>query len=97
MMQLEFPLHRRTDPQTSRDAAANVDTFKAGHEAKIFDALSNAQSGLTYREIATVARLEPVAVARRLKGMERRKLVKRRTNGEGAYEQRAGMCVWRQA
>ena len=102
MTQLEL-LYRRTDPSTSHDAAANVPAFRAGHEALIYDALCNAPHGLTYREIAAIAKLEPVAVGRRLKGMERRKLVERRIVNVATdcdpwtLETRAGMCVWRKA
>ena len=99
----QIPLFRSNDPSTSRDAAARVPAFKAGHEAKIYDALCNAPHGLTYREIAAIAKLEPVAVGRRLKGMERRRLVERRIVNVATdcdpwmLETRAGMCVWRKA
>ena len=95
-------LSRRTDPHTSHEAAAKVDTFRAGHEAKIFSALSDNPHGLTYREIADMTGMEPVAVGRRLKGMERRKLIWRAITQAadtefGDYEARNGMAVWRKA
>ena len=79
-------LARNSDPHTSIQAAERVSQFQASHEAKIFEALHNA-SGLTYREIAKVTGMEPVAVARRLKAMESRKLIFR-------YNTRDGMAVW---
>ena len=72
----QIPLFRSTDPSTSRDAAARVPEFRASHEAAIYAAICEAHPwGVTYREIAFYAGLEPVAVARRLVAMERRKLL----------------------
>jgi len=89
------PLARKTDPHTSRDAAAKVDGFKAGHEAKIYNALFECPYALTYREIAERTKLEPVAVARRLVAMERRKLITRqRHEVTGKYLARDGMALW---
>ena len=68
MNQLAFsfqPLSRRSDPQTSKDAAEHSTEFRAKHEARIFGALVDASDrGMTYREIAAATGLEPVAVAR---------------------------------
>ncbi len=88
-------LARRTDPHTSHDAAAKVDSFRASHEARIYAALYDNPDGLTYREIAAITKLEPVAVARRLRGLERRRLVYRRLDEvTGKYHTREGMAIW---
>jgi hypothetical protein len=81
------PLARATDPETSQRAADRVPGFKAKHEASIYAALR--ERALTYREIAKVTRLEPVAVGRRLADMERRRLI------EPTGEVRGGCRVWR--
>lgn len=81
-----IPLARTQDPITSHQAADRVEQFRCSHEARIYDALHNA-SGLTYREIAGITGMEPVAVARRLKAMERRSLIYR-------FNDRGGMAVW---
>ena len=96
MMQLEIPLARNTDPSTSHDAAGKASEFKACHEAKIFDALHFAgHMGATYREIAQTTGMEPVAVARRLRAMERRRLIERSALMDcSGFESRNGMCSW---
>ena len=98
---LQFqPLSRRSDPVTSRDAAEHSDTFRAKHESKIFGALVDAgDKGMTYREIAAATGLEPVAVGRRLKGMERRGVIERATLRDcdgfaSGFEARDGMAIW---
>lgn len=83
------PLARRRDPQTSHDAAERARKFVASHEARILGQLYR-RPALTYREIAECAGMEPVAVARRLKDMERKGVVVR--DGE-----RDGMTCWRAA
>lgn len=94
MTKLEIPLYRSTDISTSRDAAAKVERFRAGHEAKIYAVLSECD-GRTYREIAKEANLEPVAVARRLVAMERRELITRSLHEvTGEYRQRDGCALW---
>lgn len=99
MTQLDIPfpaLARRTDPATSHCAAHNAQAFKAKHEARIFGALHDAApGGLTYREIAQLTGMEPVAVARRLKSMERRGLITRSALADcSGFESRDGMAVW---
>ena len=97
MMRREM-LARRGDIHTSHDAAAKVDTFKAGHEAKIYEAICNAPLGYTYRQIARDTGLEPVAVARRLVSMERRKLITRRRDElTGEYRAQDNMALWYRA
>ena len=87
-------LHRHNDPHTSVEAAAKVDTFVAGHEAKCYEAICNAQ-GATYREIAEACGLEPVACARRLSSMEKRGLIRRlRDTVTGKHLTRFGMALW---
>ena len=96
MTQLALPLARRSDPVTSHDAARGTVSFRARHEAKIYAAIADAgQNGATYREVAAITGMEPVAVARRLAGMERRRLIARKPMAIGGYAQRNGMCVWR--
>ena len=73
-----IPLSRTFDPATSHDAARGTISFRARHEAKIYSAIADAgQQGATYREVADATGMEPVAVARRLAGMERRGLIQR--------------------
>ena len=92
---IQGQLFRNTDPHTSHEAAAKVDTFKAGHEAKIYEAICNEVLGLNHREIAYIKQMEPVQVGRRLKGMERRKLITRRRNEvTGKYLERDGCALW---
>ena len=90
------PLSRRTDPETSHVAAEKSADFRAKHEARIFGAIFDAgEKGATYKEIAAATGLEPVAVARRLKGMERRGLIERwLVEDFGKYESRDGMAIW---
>lgn len=92
MTQLSLPLARRDDPQTSHDAAARVPEFRSSHEAKIIAALRGFD-GLTYREIADLSGLEPVAVARRLLAMSRRGLIERR-GIDPDFESEDGMVLW---
>ena len=94
---LQFqPLARKRDPQTSKDAAEHSDTFRAKHEARIFGALVDAgDKGMTYREIAAATGMEPVAVGRRLKGMERRGVIERAPLSDcSGFEARDGMAIW---
>lgn len=90
------PRARRSDPETSKRAADAASAFVAGHEGKIYGALFDAGArGATYREIAQATGMEPVAVARRLKSMESRNLIKRRFLANSEYhESRNGMAVW---
>lgn len=96
--QLDLLYSPRFDPDTSRVAAEKSGAFRAGHEAKIYDVLSQVRSdeiGFNYREIAFFCKLEPVAVARRLISMERRKLItRRRSETTGKYIERDGCAVW---
>ena len=90
------PLSRRSDPETSHAAAEKSADFRAKHEARIFGAIFEAgDRGLNYREIAAATGLEPVAVARRLKGMERRGLIARSALTDcSGFESRNGCSVW---
>ena len=91
-------LNRRTDPQTSKDAAANVPAFKNDHETRILSAIRHSgEGGATYHEIAAITGMEPVAVGRRLAGMERRGLIIRSPDNvlmAGMTAFRDGMAVW---
>ena len=92
--QLSLPLARKRDPQTSHRAAGRVPAFLPTHETRITSALEDAGAfGATYRDIAQQLGMEPAAIARRLRGLERKGLVRRyQVNGE--YIERGGMCVW---
>jgi predicted transcriptional regulator len=86
-------LARRTDPQTSHDAAQLSLEFSAKHEAKIFGAICDAAAyGATAKEIARVTNLSDVQVNRRLGNMGARGLIVRNRD-----EHREGCCVWRKA
>ena len=59
-------LVRPLAPQTSRDAAARVEEFRARHVALILQALKAAgPRGLTKDEMARVTRLDATQIARR--------------------------------
>jgi len=87
-------LARRDDPDTSKEAAARVYEFKARHLALIAAALS--AGGKTKDEIATVTRLDHIAVARRMKEGEERKLW-RRTDERRASRTGRREIVWEAA
>lgn len=93
---IDFPLARTRDPVTSHKAAERAQGFKAKHEATIFGAICEAgDKGLTYKEIAAATGMEPVAVARRLSGMESRRLITRHCNEfKEPAEVRGGCAVW---
>lgn len=80
-------LCRRTDPQTSKNAAEKTKAFKSRHIAKIWGSLKD-YGPMTYKEIAEKTGLEPVAVARRRKEMEENKLI------VVMDETRNGCSVW---
>lgn len=88
MTQLDLPLARRTDPQTSHDAAWNARAFKARQEAKIWQALKD-WGPMIPREIGPHVNMDSVAVARRGAGMERKHLIVM------GPEVREGCRVWR--
>ena len=99
---LSQQLARRHDPQTSKAAAVRSGEFRDGHENNILRALGCVTNGATYREIAAMCNMEPVAVARRLKGMERKGLVRRERTyismsgavGHTTYVERDSMALW---
>ena len=84
----DAPRSRATDPETSQQAGERAESFVGKHEAAIFAAIADHPNGLTYREIARITGLEPVAVGRRLKGLRDRA-------GVYADGQRDGMQVWK--
>ena len=88
-LSLDPPLARTRDPATSHAAASRARQFVSSHEARILGHM-HGREPLTYREIAAVTGMEPVAVARRLKGLERKGCIVRA--GE-----RGGMMCWRVA
>lgn len=72
---LQFqPLARRSDPQTSHMAAESAKAFKARDISKIWNCLRDF-GPQTYKQVAKLTMMEPVAVARRLAEMERGKLI----------------------
>jgi hypothetical protein len=81
-------LARRKDPETSKHAAERSVEFRGKHESKIFGYLLDHPEGATYRQIAAGTNLEPVAVARRMKGLQERA-------GVYADGKRDGMQVWK--
>lgn len=85
-MNFEPVRSRRRDPETSKEAAAKVGKFAAGHYARIMAALRLGPA--TYVEIAERAEMERHAVARRLPEMAHLGVTK--TN-----EKRDGRTVWR--
>ena len=89
-------LHRRTDPETSAQAAAKVDTFKARHVARIYAAITAARErGATAREIARASHLDFVAVNRRLAEMRKNGLIERRYQcASDLLQQRDGCAIW---
>lgn len=91
-------LYSPRDPDTSRVAAEKSGAFRAGHEAKIYDVLCRHDGmGLTYRAIAVLAGMEPVAVARRLKTLERKRLVRRVISESGECATMNGCAIWQKA
>jgi predicted ArsR family transcriptional regulator len=60
-----LPLFRRTDPATSKAAAASVKTFAGEHHAAILEALSHGPAGAS--GIATRCGLNGHQVGRRIK------------------------------
>lgn len=69
-LDLVIPAVRRSDPETSVDAANGMIEGAADHRAKILAALADGIAR-TYVEIAAVCRLEPIAVARRMSELAR--------------------------
>ena len=90
MEQMEIPLARRSDPDTSRVAAKRAAEFRIRHEAKIWQALKDYGSMIP-SEIAYHTGLDAVAVSRRGAGMVMKLLV---TVGPDVRE---GCRVWRAA
>jgi len=86
------PMSRRTDPQTSRIAASRlVASGRAdAHRALIVDAIRR-RPGTTYRQIAELTGLEPVAVGRRLVEVERLGLARA---GEARDTEGRAMRTW---
>jgi hypothetical protein len=71
-MDLPRALSRRRDPETSRIAAEQLRASgRADAHRELIAAAIRRRPGMTYREIADVTGLEPVAVGRRLGEIER--------------------------
>lgn len=83
------PRARRTDPETSHEAAAAVADFEADHFAQILDALRIGPAGAT--AIASRCGLGRDAVGKRMSELERRGLVVvdgKERNAKGKNERR---------
>ena len=88
-------LHRHNDPHTSVLSAQRALVFKDSHESRIFGVLTCCPNGATYRAIADALGMEPVAVGRRLKGMEMAgTITRRRDEVTGEYRARDNMALW---
>lgn len=87
-LQFDRPRARKRDPSTSHQAADRAANFAGKHRALIWNALLE-RGPMTYREIAAVTRLEPVAVNRRAKEMQEQGLV------AIGPDTKDGMRVWR--
>ena len=87
------PLVRKSDPQTSRDAAKAAAKFKRFHILRIFMFLecNKSRVGWTPRQIAAAIRMDYVAVQRRAIELVRHGLIIR------GPEKREGQRVWRLA
>lgn len=81
-------LSRSSDPITSKVAGEKTKEFRARHIAKIWNCLKE-NGSKTYKEIASLTGLEPVAVARRRKEMEENHLI------EVLEETRNGCALWK--
>ena len=81
-------LSRSTDPITSKLAGEKTKEFRARHISKIWGCLKE-NGPKTYKEIALLIGMEPVAVARRRKEMEENQLI------EVLEETRNGCALWR--
>ena len=85
---MPMPRARRRDPSTSHAAAERVSASGRAdaHRAMIVAAIRR-RPGMTYREIADLVGLEPVAVGRRLVEVERLSLAR-------PGDARDGMRTW---
>ena len=81
-------LSRISDPITSKLAGEKTNEFRARHIAKIWNCLKD-HGPKTYKEIASLVEMEPVAVARRRKKMEENQLI------EVLNETRDGCALWK--
>lgn len=84
------PRARHRDPATSHLAAAKVVGRADAHRQMIAAAIRQ-RPGMTYREIAELTGLEPVAVGRRLVEVEREGLARA---GEARTVNRSAMRTW---
>ena len=85
------PLARKSDVETSHEAAKLAKSFAAKHESAIYAALHESGFlGLTSKEVADRTGLSDVQVSRRTAGMstQKRPLIKR------SGEVRERCCVW---
>jgi len=86
------PLARQHDPMTSKAAAASAESVQHAHESLILHALARIGSG-TKDEIARACGLDSVAVARRMRRMQRQGSV--RDSGRiGRTEMNRPAIIW---
>jgi hypothetical protein len=76
-------LSRRSDPKSSKAAARKIveSGAKKAHEEIILD-LVTIYPGRTSKQLAELGPLDRVAIARRLKAMEERKVLRRTQEGK---------------
>jgi len=72
MNQLAIEFHaRRTDPETSHEAAKRAKEFAGEHHRKILNFLALDRQGSTIYGIADYTKIDHVAIARRMGELER--------------------------
>lgn len=97
---IEFaPLTRRTDPQTSHDAAEKAAHRLCTDEAICFAVISDMQEyGATAKDIDRYSTLDDVQANRRLSAMGKRGLIHRRLvanpRNDGDFQRREGCAIW---
>lgn len=97
-VELPFPTThaRRTDPQTSKDAAARV-TTAASHRTSLLAAYAKAPEGLTAEEAADAAGIDRWAASKRVSDLLRNSHLYdtgERRAGESGREQRVLEITW---
>jgi hypothetical protein len=69
------PRARRTDPETSHEAARKAERFQRGHHKLILDCLRRSPAPFHYIAIATATGLDRHAVGRRIKELSDANLI----------------------
>lgn len=84
---------RKSDPQTSHEAAKRSERFAESHSARILAALRKASAGFTAAEIGAITTLTVVQVDRRTIELQRKGLIRVRQH-KGKDVVCDGMRVW---